>query len=229
MLWAMSGAPEPSAPQNELPLQPPPRSKARRWAPVIVGLILIVAAITFVASYNLYPVGKGTSTPATVCQGGAAAGNYHFSFVGGIPTVNNGINFNGTIPGPCVMVGNGSHVTVHYQVDAQSPLNHSWVLIPANGTATSLPAFPGAGFSNNTRFTGIPPGSSVVFSFWTNQSGSYKYICEVYGHYDAGMYGWFNVSNPQPSAIYGLGAGPSPQSLPSPAAGMRSLAVPERL
>ena len=184
-------------PGNEEPILPPPKSALRRWAPVIVGLVLVVGAITFVTVYNLYPASSPSPAPApspTACEGADGLGTFHFLFIGGEPSVNSGINFNGSIPGPCVLVANGSHVFVTFQVSPQSPLNHSWVLIPANGTATSLPAFPGAGFSNSTRFTGLAPGSQAEFSFWTNTTGSYRYICEVPGHYDLGMFGFFNVS-----------------------------------
>jgi hypothetical protein len=199
----MSSAPL-ARPTNEEPILPPPKSVLRRWAPVIVGLILVVGAITFVTVYNLYPPSSSPAPAPTACEGADGLGTFHFLFIGGEPNVNSGINFNGSVPGPCVLVANGSHVFVTFQVSPQSPLNHSWVLIPANGTATSLPAFPGAGFSNATRFSGLAPGSQAEFSFWTNTTGSYRYICEVPGHYEAGMYGFFNVSaHPAPAVPVG--------------------------
>jgi hypothetical protein len=201
----MSSAPL-ARPTNEEPILPPPKSVLRRWAPVIVGLILVVGAITFVTVYNLYPPSSSPPPAPTACEGADGLGTFHFLFIGGEPNVNSGINFNGSVPGPCVLVANGSHVFVTFQVSPQSPLNHSWVLIPANGTATSLPAFPGAGFSNATRFSGLAPGSQAEFSFWTNTTGSYRYICEVPGHYEAGMYGFFNVSaHPAPAVPVGDG------------------------
>ena len=203
----MSAAPL-ARPSNEEPILPSPKSVLRRWAPVIVGLILVAGAITFVTVYNLYPASSSPSPAptSTVCEGADGLGTFHFLFIAGEPNVNSGINFNGSIPGPCVLVANGSHVFVTFEVSAQSPFNHSWEVIPANGTATSLPAFPGAGFANATRFSGLAPGSRAEFSFWTNITGSYRYICEVPGHYEAGMYGSFNVSaHPAPAVPSGEG------------------------
>jgi len=218
----MSAAPL-ARPVNEVPILPPPKSALRRWAPVIVGLILVVGAITFVTGYNLYPPSSAPSpspVPAA-CEGADGLGTFHFLFIAGEPNVNSGINFNGSLPGPCVLVANGSHVLVTFQVSPQSPFNHSWEVIPANGTATSLPAFPGAGFSNATRFSGLAPGSQAEFSFWTNATGSYRYICEVPGHYEAGMFGFFNVSAHPAAAV------PSGEGFPLPAAGHAGTAKAE--
>ena len=142
--------------------------------------------------------GNGATTPppprTTPCEGGGTGGSHWFDFVGGASSTNQWININGSLPGPCVLVAVDSTITVVFSVGAHSPLNHSWVLVNASANSSALPAFPGAGFSNSTRFTGVAPGGSVTFHFDATRAGSYRYICEVPGHDDAGMWGWFNVT-----------------------------------
>ncbi len=180
---------------------PPSARTAPRtpWRFIVVAVVA-AAAIAAVIGYlgvtgQLGGVIPGTShtgsgTPAR-CEGNVGAGPFHFTFVSG---VHGGYNFNGTVPGPCVLVLVESNITVTFENSPDAGLAHSWVLIPAGGTATSLPAFPGAGFANATRFSGIPPGARATFTFTASSAGSYQYICEVTGHYDLGMHGWFNVT-----------------------------------
>jgi len=150
--------------------------------------------------------GGGVTAPpprgSSQCQGSAAAKAYHFVLIAGIA---NTFTFNDTVPGPCFVVGAGSNVSVTFEVSSQSGANHSWVLLPANGSTHGPPVFPGAGIANATRFSGLPPGSVTVFQFRAATAGSYKYVCEVDGHADLGMYGWFNVSGPAAGPAGSLG------------------------
>lgn len=128
---------------------------------------------------------------ATSCQGKGAAGAFSFGLIAGEA---GRLTFNGTVPGPCFAVAVASTVVMHLYIDPGAGANHSWVLIPAAGSPTSLPVFPGAGFDTNVRFVGIGPGSYANFTFEAATVGNYWYICEVPGHDDAGMHGWFLVT-----------------------------------
>ncbi len=185
------------------------------WRFIVIAVV-VTAVLAALIGYlgvtgQLGGVIPGTSHPGSVtpthCEGNAGAGPFHFTFVAG---VRGGYNFNGTVPGPCVLVLVGSHITVTFENSPDAGLSHSWVLIPAGGTATSYPAFPGAGFANATSYLGIPPGASATFTFTAALAGSYQYICEVAGHFDAGMHGWFNVTAAKltTDGVDGVGAAP---------------------
>ncbi len=183
----------------------PHRSTRPRRGLVIVVLILVFLAPLSVAFYiqetHSGQPPSSTRNPGSGCEGGGGTGPFHFVFVGG---VGGRLDFNGTVPGPCVLVANGSHVQVTFEVALDAGVNHSWVLVPALASDSALPAFPGAGFSGPSRFVGIAPGAEANFSFQVTQAGSYRYVCEVPGHAEAGMYGWFNVTGTVPPASAGV-------------------------
>ncbi|MCI4322089.1 MAG: hypothetical protein L3K05_07285 [Thermoplasmata archaeon] len=166
-------------------------------------------------------VGNGVSGPPSPasCEGKDRLGNFTFSFIAGI---RGSTSFNGSHPGPCVAIIVGSHVTVDFSVAQDAGQNHTWVLVNASNasTAVSQPAFPGAGFSGPQRFVGIAPGESKTFQFNATTVGSYQYICEVNGHYDLGMWGWFNVTTPAGATAVGVGDHVAP--VPSDGLGFRS-------
>ncbi|MCI4370913.1 MAG: plastocyanin/azurin family copper-binding protein [Thermoplasmata archaeon] len=139
--------------------------------------------------------GQGISAPTpAACEGNDRMGNFSFSFVAG---KGGSLTFNGTRPGPCVAVVVGSTIQVNFSVAPDAGTTHTWVLVNASNASTALstPAFPGAGMTGAERFMGIGPGQSMVFHFTAAAVGSYQYICEMPGHYTAGMWGWFNVTN----------------------------------
>jgi sulfocyanin SoxE-like protein len=142
----------------------------------------------------------GTSTPH--CEGSNVKGNYSFQFVAGLRGT---LTFNGSVPGPCVRVGVMSQVTVTLAVATDAGSNHSWVLVASSALPNALPAFSGVGFSNATRFSGVAPGQTVVFHFQATSAGAYRYLCEVPGHADAGMWGSFNVSLAAPVVLSPVG------------------------
>jgi hypothetical protein len=122
------------------------------------------------------------------CEGHDGQGDFSFSFVAG---TGGALAFNGTHPGPCVAILVGSSVTVNFSVAADAGTNHTWVLVNAANasSAVSTPVFPGAGLTGAARFMGIAPGTWMVFHFNATAAGTYKYICEMPGHYAAGMWG----------------------------------------
>jgi plastocyanin len=176
---------------------PPPSRPWRFLIAVIVLSTLVSAAIGYLGATGKIggaipgsTLGSGSSAPPINCQGGTTVRSYFFEFIAGI---DGSLSFNHTTPGPCVRIPAGSSVNVTFQVDPTSNANHSWVLVP-NGGAKTLPVFPGAGFSNDTRTTGIAPGSSAEFTFVVSTAGTYEYICEVDDHSKLGMYGYFYVT-----------------------------------
>ena len=217
--------------KKEVPDDPQMADTARRdgtpWGIILPVLLVAVVASVAVGYFGLTGQLGGTipgeKMPAsggpspTACEGHDGFGSFHFILVAG---VSGGYNFNGTSPGPCVAVVVGSSVTVTFEVSPQAGVNHSWVLVPAGASASSPPAFPGAGFSGAVAFVGIAPGTEMNFSFQVSSVGSYQYICEVAGHRDLGMIGWFNVTTSSgtlasPGTSGGSG-GPSPWALRVP-------------
>jgi hypothetical protein len=154
--------------------------------------------------------GAPTAGPLpAACEGKGALGNFTFSLEASSGPANGGRNFNGTVPGPCLAVAVGSNVTIVFSVASGGAANHSWVLIAPGGSATSLPAFPGAGSANGTRLTGIAPGGSMTFHFRPTATGADRYISEVAGDYKAGMWGLFNVTADPATAVDGEAGAPA--------------------
>jgi FtsP/CotA-like multicopper oxidase with cupredoxin domain len=136
----------------------------------------------------------GTGGHTVVCgthEGGDATGSYHFELIAG---ENATYTYNDTSPGPCLEVGVNSTVEITVSVAANAGTNHSFDIIPAAGPTNVSPVFPGAGLTGAQRFSGMAPGTERNFTFTATSAGLYRYVCEVPGHADLGMYGYFNVS-----------------------------------
>jgi plastocyanin len=167
-------------------------------ASVIGGAVLYFGLVGDIGSPipGSYPgSGHAAAAPSPAsCEGKDQKGNFTFYFVAG---KGGSLTFNSTHPGPCVDVVVGSLITVNFSVAADAGTTHTWVLVNASNASTALstPAFPGAGMTGAQRFQGIGPGESIVFHFNATAVGSYQYICEMPGHYAAGMWGWFNVTS----------------------------------
>ncbi len=186
-----------------------PSKSASPLSPFFVILVVVAVVGASVLGYlgitgkigtgvvGTYPGNVAAPAPLD-CEGRGALGTFNLSFVAGAGTANSGLNFNGSSPGPCVQVAQGSTVNVAFSVAASAGTNHSWVLVAYTGNSTNasgLPTFAGAGFSNGARFTGIAPGSPAVrFHFVVDRPGTFQYISEVPGEYAHGMYGWFYVN-----------------------------------
>lgn len=156
---------------------------------------------------------NGSGTPP-VCEGKNRTGNFTFVFVAGLRGT---LTFNGTSPGPCVVVGVGSHVTVILEVSADSGNSHGWDLIALGAPTNSSPVFPGAGLNGSDRLVGNLPGTNATFHFLAATAGVYEYLCEVPGHADAGMRGTFTVVS---------GAAPAVRALPGGSVGLVALSLP---
>lgn len=175
------------------PAAPPPR-KSKTLTPkqrtrqtlIMSGIVVIVIAAAFVA-YNLQaaPSSTGGFKPP-------AAPYRHFSLTG-----ENDLTFNGTSPGPTITIPNNTVVWITFTVPSTSGVSHSWVVV--NGSAnhnltspTYPPVFSNASTPDPTH--GTAPGHTDQVVFTASAVGSYLYICEVPGHFESGMFGYFNVT-----------------------------------
>lgn len=162
-------------------------SQRRRQTLVMSGIVVIVIAAAFVA-FNLNTSSGGSTGP----QLPPAAPYEHFSVTG-----EGDLTFNGSSPGPAMTVPNDTNVWVTFTVSSTSSVGHSWVLVPGNASHNVsqpqfTPVFPNATSPNPT--TGSAPGATDQIVFKVTQPGHYLYICEVVGHFQAGMFGYFNVT-----------------------------------
>lgn len=165
-------------PLREEPEPLPPR----RWRLLLGIAVLAVAALMVFAATQFppRPTTGGGSPPCPTC--------YSFSVVAGIGGT---LTFNGTVPGPTMTVPLDAHVSVRLIVDPAATDPHSWMLVPLNGTSSSVVVFPGANTTNPS--VGLTAGASQTISFVADAAGTYKYICGVDTHY-VYMWGHFNVT-----------------------------------
>ncbi|MCI4342155.1 MAG: multicopper oxidase domain-containing protein [Thermoplasmata archaeon] len=168
---------------------------------VLVVSLFIVGTLLAVGVGYLGEAGLlGGSIPGTYlptgsahrCEGRNAAATYRFVLIAG---ENGGSTFNGSSPGPCILVGAGSVVNVSLHVDPSAGRNQSWVLVAAGSPDNASPVFAGAGFSGPQRVTGIAPGAEASFLFTASTAGAFRYVSEAPGQAARGMQGWFNVTS----------------------------------
>jgi hypothetical protein len=99
-----------------------------------------------------------------------------------------GFNFDGYGKGQLkVAVPKGWKVTVECSNQASIP--HSCAIV--DGAQATAPAFPGA--ASPDPIHGLQPGSSNTFRFVAAKIGSYRIVCLVPGHEDAGMWDTFRI------------------------------------
>ncbi len=124
----------------------------------------------------------------------------HYHLVAGI---NGTQTFNGTTPGPALTAPNNSMVWLTLSVSASSATNHSWILVPGNVTNTTAPnytsVFRNASSPNPTA--GDAKNTTLQIYFNVTKVGNYKYISEVSTDFKAGMWGLFNVTKSNYSAL----------------------------
>jgi uncharacterized cupredoxin-like copper-binding protein len=164
-------------------------AKRRRQTVLMAGIVIIVLGIAF-ASYDF-----STLHPPKIAQKFPPPSPYvHLYIQAG---VGGGLNFNGTSPGPTLRAPLNDWVWLTFSVASDAGVQHSWVLVQSNVTKVSAPdytpVFPNATTPNPTA--GTPIGGSANIVFKATKAGDYLYICEVPGHFEAGMYGTFIVGN----------------------------------
>ncbi|MBX8637339.1 MAG: hypothetical protein KIY11_03135 [Thermoplasmata archaeon] len=161
----------------------------RRQNMLMAGIIVFVIGVAFIFA----DVHTLTAPPPPAFKPPPAP-YVHFTIDAG---PNGSFTFNGTSPGPTLTVPVNTRVWVTFHVDSSAGYPHSWVLVPGNvspvPTPDFTPVFPNATSPNPTA--GTPVGGTDEIVFLANIAGSYKYICEFPGHFESGMWGWFNVTS----------------------------------
>lgn len=159
----------------------------RRQTMIMSGIVIVVVAAAFVA-FNVQFAPHGSTGPQLPPKGPYE----HFTVTG-----EGDITFNGTRPGPAMTAPDNTTVWVTFTVSSTSSIAHSWVLVPGNTshnltTPDITPVFANATSPNPT--VGSAPGHTDQIVFKVTKPGTYLYICEVPGHFQEGMYGYFNVT-----------------------------------
>ncbi len=157
---------------------------------VVVGYLGVVGALGGGIA-GTRSGGVGPTPPLSSCQGHGALGHFDFSIVA---DARGARSFNATSPGPCFAVAAGSTVSMNFSVAPGTNHTESWALIPSTGPVGQPPAFAGAGWSNSTATTGIPQGANYTFHFAATTPGSYRYVSQVPGDAELGLWGPFNVT-----------------------------------
>jgi sulfocyanin len=134
----------------------------------------------------------GNQAPAPTSTQGPPAGILGFDDSAKTVTINlvagqgGGFNFNGFSNGRLKIT-----VPVNWRVTVictnQATVNHSCAMVA--GESATAPAFPGATTPNPV--TGLAQGQSASFIFTPDKVGSFRIVCLVPGHEDAGMWDTF--------------------------------------
>ena len=112
--------------------------------------------------------------------------------------VYNGFNFNGYGKGQVLVdVPQGWRVNVRCSNNSSS-MRHSCAVV--RGVSGRTPAFPGAASPDPAG--GLPPHQQAVFSFRAARIGTYRIVCLVPGHEQAGMWDVLDVTRDRaPAAV----------------------------
>ena len=111
--------------------------------------------------------------------------------------VYDGFNFNGYGKGQVlVQVPRGWRVNVRC-VNNSSSMRHSCAIV--RGVSGRTPAFPGAA-SPGSQY-GLPPHHAASFSFLATRDGTYRIVCLVPAHEQAGMWDVFDVTHDRLPAV----------------------------
>jgi hypothetical protein len=109
-----------------------------------------------------------------------------------------GFNFNGYGKGQVLIdVPRGWRVNVRCSNNSSSML-HSCAVV--RGVGGGAPVFPGA--ASPDPHDGLPPHHQAVFSFRAARTGTYRIVCLVPGHEQAGMWDVLDVTRDRvPAAV----------------------------
>lgn len=100
-------------------------------------------------------------------------------------------NFDGYAKGKMVVsVPLGTTIHVVCTASKKASVNHSCAI--TRKLSDTKPAFSGA--ATKSPQTGLAPGQTEKFTFIANKKGTYKIICLVPGHADAGMWDTLKVT-----------------------------------
>jgi manganese oxidase len=103
-------------------------------------------------------------------------------------------SFNGTVPGPTMVVNLGDKVAVHFLNTGSQP--HSIHLHGMLGLSQEMDGVPATSATVN-------PGKEFTYEFTAENSGSMMYHCHVatFNHVDMGMYGALIVKDPADAPV----------------------------
>jgi hypothetical protein len=108
-----------------------------------------------------------------------------------------GFNFNGYGKGQVLVeVPRGWRVNVRC-VNKSSSVRHSCAIV--RGVSRTTPAFPGA--ASRGPHYGLPPRHAAAFSFLATRTGTYRIVCLVPGHEQAGMWDVLDVTHRRLPAV----------------------------
>jgi plastocyanin len=108
-----------------------------------------------------------------------------------------GFNFNGYGKGQVLVeVPRGWRVNVRC-VNNSSTMRHSCAIV--RGVSGRTPAFPGAASQGSQH--GLPPRHAAAFSFVATRAGTYRIVCLVPAHEQAGMWDVLDVTRDRSPAV----------------------------
>jgi plastocyanin len=111
--------------------------------------------------------------------------------------VYHGFNFNGYGKGQVLVeVPRGWRVNVRC-VNNSSSMRHSCAIV--RGVSGRTPAFPGAASPGSQD--GLPPRHAAAFSFVATRAGTYRIVCLVPAHEQAGMWDVLDVTHNRLPAV----------------------------
>lgn len=161
--------------------------------------IVAVLALTFVPAIGL---GCGASPRASEPLSGwlsfqASAKTVSLRLIASYNGAYDGFNFNGYGKGQVLVeVPRGWRVNVRC-VNNSSSMRHSCGIV--RGVGGTAPAFRGA--ASPAPQLGLPPGRTAVFSFRAARAGTYRIVCLVATHEQAGMWDVLDVTRARRPAV----------------------------
>ncbi|HEV2520090.1 MAG TPA: hypothetical protein VGX00_05655 [Thermoplasmata archaeon] len=106
------------------------------------------------------------------------------------------------VPDAIVLNTTSFPITVEVKVSNLGSIGHTWTLVAqpnVNVTPSGFTSY----FQTHPPAANVPvptsPGVTAVANFTLNAKGAYMFLCEVAGHFAAGMYGFLYVGVPPPS------------------------------
>jgi len=134
----------------------------------------------------------------------ASAKTVRLRLIAAYNNVYDGFNFNGYGKGQVLVeVPRGWRVNVRC-VNNSSNMRHSCAIV--RGVSGTIPAFPGAA-SPGSHY-GLSPRRQATFSFLATRTGTYRIVCLVPAHEQAGMWDVLDVTHGRTPAVVLLRGSP---------------------
>lgn len=94
-------------------------------------------------------------------------------------------------PGPTFTVKVGTTVTIDFS--NVGAMGHNWALVTGKSSGNNNMAFKNSQVASASN--PVPHNAKASTTFVASQTGTYYYICQVDGHVNLGMWGFFIVTN----------------------------------